>query len=273
MRAPIRRSGSAMRSTGRRRIDASPSSVHERPCCAGEPARQQAHQRAGVADVDRRRRARRASRRPAPRMTSSSAALLDERAERARPRAASSSCRRRRGSCAIATGSAAIAPSSAARCEIDLSGGGAQRRRAAGSAGSKRTVAHAATGEVRAPAISSRARARRRPRRHPERDRRPSRCPATGASAMSAMLIPARPSVEREVGDDPRAVGHRRRAARATGPPASSASSRRAAVARGGLVPGRQRVARRPRSASRTSLEARDRARRAASASASRLAR
>ena len=40
--APIMRSGSATLSTGRRRIDASPSRVNERPSWAAKPAGQQA---------------------------------------------------------------------------------------------------------------------------------------------------------------------------------------------------------------------------------------
>ena len=51
--APISRSGTAIRSTGRWRIEASPSSVKLPPGCAREPGRQQAHQRPRVADVDR----------------------------------------------------------------------------------------------------------------------------------------------------------------------------------------------------------------------------
>ena len=54
-RAPIRRSGSAIRSTGRRRIESSPSSVQVPAGLPGEPARQEPQQGAGVADVDRGR--------------------------------------------------------------------------------------------------------------------------------------------------------------------------------------------------------------------------
>ena len=78
--APIWRSGSAIRSTGRRRIDSSPSSSNDAAGLSGEPAGQQPHQRAGVADVDRSVRVGRAAQ-------AGSAdhdlvgAMLDERAE------------------------------------------------------------------------------------------------------------------------------------------------------------------------------------------------
>ncbi len=71
------------RSTGRRRIESSPSSVNAAPLLRGQPARQQPQQRAGVADVDRRVRlaAPRAARCRARRCSSS--CDLHERSQRA----------------------------------------------------------------------------------------------------------------------------------------------------------------------------------------------
>ena len=109
------------------------------PSWAGEPAGQQPHQRAGVADVDRRvrdppRRAGRCRGSRARRRASSTSAPSARG-----PRERRESCRPRRGSCARAPGTSAIAPRSAARCEIDLSAGGVSSPRS-GPLGSKRTV-------------------------------------------------------------------------------------------------------------------------------------
>ena len=102
----------------------------ERPRAPRWPASQpgqQPHQRAGVADVDRRAGARRRAG-PVPRIDERAGPrLLDQRAERARRRRASRGCRPRRGSRVTCTGSALIAPNSAARWEIDLSGGARER--------------------------------------------------------------------------------------------------------------------------------------------------
>ena len=51
--APMRRSGSAIRSIGRERSDSSPVSSNDRPSCEREQAGQQPHERAGVPAVDR----------------------------------------------------------------------------------------------------------------------------------------------------------------------------------------------------------------------------
>ena len=183
-----------MRSTGRRRIDSSPSSVHAPPGLAGEPAGQQPHQRAGVADVDRRRPAR--APRAGPGRGSRARRRAARRARRApaRPRA-SSACRRRRGSRVIRTGSAVIAPSSAARWEIDLSGGARERRRAARAAGSKRTFMRAPPRSP-SPAISSSARRPRRARRR--------------STARSMPLALSGGGVERHVDDVDAARGRAR---------------------------------------------------------------
>ena len=53
--APIRRSGSAIRSTGRRRIDSSPSKVHSPDRLPRQPPGHDPQERPGVADVDLRR--------------------------------------------------------------------------------------------------------------------------------------------------------------------------------------------------------------------------
>ena len=52
MAAPMAASGAAMRSTGRRRIEASPSSVKRFPSWPGQPAREEPHEGPRVADVD-----------------------------------------------------------------------------------------------------------------------------------------------------------------------------------------------------------------------------
>ena len=206
-RAPMRRSGSAMRSTGRRRIDASPSSVYERPSC---PASQPGSRRisvpalptsigavglagvaqAGAADDDL-----------------AGAASLDQRAERAHGVERRVRVLGVRGSCGSRTGSAAIAPSIAARCEIDLSAGGGRpspRRRLGGI---EADGGHAAPRDILHELASAAARPRGVARRPTAR---PRRCGsrAAGESAMSWMLMPARPSVEREVGDHAGPVGH-----------------------------------------------------------------
>ena len=80
--APISRSGFATRSTGRRRIDASPSKRPLAAGLAGQPAGREPHQRAGVADVDVRL-ARGAQARAADRQRAGVGALLDQRAARA----------------------------------------------------------------------------------------------------------------------------------------------------------------------------------------------
>ena len=167
--APISRSGSTTRSTGRRRIDSSPSSVHSPPGCpASQPGSRRSRVPALPTSIARRRgaaQARRPTRSagppPAPRRSTSAP-------ERPRPRPGSSACRRRRGSCAIAVSPSAIAARSAARWEIDLSGGGGERpaQRPGGlEAGSPR----------RRRPRRRRGRARGRPRRRarPPRRRRP----------------------------------------------------------------------------------------------------
>ena len=171
------------------------------------------------------RRARAASRRPTPRMTSSPARSSTSAPSARTPRA-SSSCPRRRGSCGSRTGSSAIAPSSAARCEIDLSGGGVSSPRS-GPLG--RSGPFMRTGEPE-PARSARARGLRRSAAHPQRATAACMSSGDGASAMSAMLMPARPSVERDLGDRPRAGWARRRAARQRARRASAG----VAAARGG---------------------------------------
>ena len=179
-RAPICRSGAAMRSTGRRRIESSPSSVHAPPRLPGEPARQQPHQRAGVADVDRPRR-RRAPRRPgAADGQRRPAARLDQRARAPARRPASSACRRRRGSRVTRTGSAHIAPISAARCDIDLS-----RRRARSVAAQR--PATGSNARVLMPA-RPRGRARARAPRPPP----PPRSPATHSATVPCVPAPGR---------------------------------------------------------------------------------
>ena len=97
IQAPISRSGMATRSTGRRRIDSSPSNVHSPSGLAGEPAGREPHQRAGVADVDVRL-AGRAQPGPADGQRAAVRALLDQRAAARAPRSASSGCRPPRGS-------------------------------------------------------------------------------------------------------------------------------------------------------------------------------
>ena len=80
---PCARSGSAMRSTGRRRIEASPSSVQRAAVLPGEPARQQPHERAGVADVDRPSGVARPRAGPTPRIDAARRRLRStQRAER-----------------------------------------------------------------------------------------------------------------------------------------------------------------------------------------------
>ena len=81
-RRPSERSGSAIRSTGRRRIESSPSSVNERPSCA---ASQPGSRRSSVPALPTSigPSGSRASRRPVPRIDRLHVADLHERAERA----------------------------------------------------------------------------------------------------------------------------------------------------------------------------------------------
>ncbi len=87
--APISRSGTAIRSTGRRRIDSSPSRVHSLPYLPRQPSRQQPQQGARVADVDRRASRLRADRRrglhPQPRSLSARDVLPANPTEGKRP--------------------------------------------------------------------------------------------------------------------------------------------------------------------------------------------
>ena len=149
-RRPSRAAGPRSRSTGRRRIESSPSSVQLAAVLPGEPARQQPQQGAGVADVDRRRARRRAGRRRADPQRAVAQADRDPTrrlhlrrpSAQRRPRPGSSGCRRRRGSPRSASPPPPIAAISAARWEIDLSAGGRREPRS-GPEGSKRVIAAA----------------------------------------------------------------------------------------------------------------------------------
>ena len=120
--APIRRSGSAMRSIGRAESDSSPVSVNVPSWKASRPD-EQARERARVAAVDRRRRAGRAGRRRArsARRRSSSTATPS-----ARTAASVDSVSPRAAEAADVVSPSETAPSSSARCEIDLSPGTAR---------------------------------------------------------------------------------------------------------------------------------------------------
>ena len=123
-RAPIARSGSATRSTGRRRIDSSPSSVQTPP---GWPASQPGSSRISVPELPTSSRPPVASSgacRPTPRSTMqpppSSSTPAPSLRSASSVECVSAESRKLR----MVTGSSAIAPKSAARCEIDLSAGG-----------------------------------------------------------------------------------------------------------------------------------------------------
>ena len=211
----------------------------------------------------RRRRRAGPRRRPSTVSEPSPSRLGLDRRPRARaPPRASSGCRRRRGSARSGVSPSPIAAIIAARCEIDLSGGGRSVPRS-GPAGSKRVGAHSSPGERR--------------RRWPS--------PRTISAARSAASSPATQSViapvshvgggvERHVLDVDAGLARararsrrrsrggcrRRRAARAAGRRRAS----RLEQARGGRR-GRarcQRVdaprSRRARSSSAASLQARD---------------
>ena len=214
-----------------------------RPSCAGEPARAAA---ASACRRCRRRSARRArarSRSPTPRMTQ----LARRAARRARRaparRRASSSCPRRRGSCAIAHGLVAHRAEQRGAVRDRL----VRRARASvprsGPAGLEARVVTPAPPGARARRSSS----SRAPRRS---------SPATH-SAIDALGCMSGDGVERHVDDvDARAarararcsattpgpVRHRRRAARAPGrrPARPRAAARRSSAAR--VVPGRDRL-------------------------------
>ena len=145
--APISRSGSATRSTGRRRIDSSPSSVHDPARCPAShpgsirsrvPALPTSISRAGPAD--RARAARpdaldpnsQAARRRRPRVD------LGARASRTAPSVALVSAASRYPSTSVSP--SPIAAISAARWLIDLSGRRPQRRPTAGPRGRSRVT-------------------------------------------------------------------------------------------------------------------------------------
>ena len=226
-----------MRSTGRRRIDASPSSVHCRPpgCPASQPG-QQAHERAGVAHVDRRVGLARPRAGRCRGCTSSSGRVLDH-ARRARGRRpAWSWCRRRRGSCAPGPARSLIAPPARRGGRSTCPAAGAASR-AARAAGSKRTLVTPAPPAARARAMSATARSA-------------SASPATQRATTPSRHVGC--GVERHVDDvdacaaelqghlrRPRRAGWApRRAARAPGRPPAPASSRARRSSRGAVVPG-----------------------------------
>ena len=192
-----------------------------------------------------------AARRPGPRMTSSSAP--PPRARRASaPRRASRRCPRRRGSYGL-HGVRAHRASSAARCDSDLSGGGASVPRSPPSAGAKKVSAHHREASA---ATSSSA---RRPAPRPRSRARSSRSTSRGRIERHVDDVDARAAErERDVGDDPGPVGHRdaqlvHLAAREAGleqPPAGVARSRRST---------RRPRRRRARPAPRAGAEARHR--------------
>ena len=124
-RAPISRSGAEMRSTGRLRIDASPSSVERagRPAPASQPGSSRISVPALPTSMVRVRLARLPAD-PAPRRRTSSGRRSTSAPSACTAAQRRAACPRPRGSCEIRTGVSAIAPSSAIRWEIDLSGGG-----------------------------------------------------------------------------------------------------------------------------------------------------
>ena len=158
-RGSTRRSGCPASQPGssRSRVPALPTSICRRPRAPRRPT---------PPDPRPRRRGRSTSR--------------AERLDRGR---ASSACRRRRGSWRSRVSPSPIAATIAARCEIDLSGGGDERARAAGPAGSKRVIHSApATTETTWPRPRTISAARARPprRRRPRSRSRRCACRAPG---------------------------------------------------------------------------------------------
>ena len=177
--APMAASGPAMRSTGRRRIELSPSSVKRRPSW---PASHPGSSRMSVPALPTSMGPSgwSAPRRPAPRRTTSSprcSAIAPTARTAPRVERVSAASRNPR----TRTGSSHIAPSRAARWLIDLSGGGVSspRRRLAG--GTKAEVT-SAPGRARAGRRARRPRppARQGPTARPRPWWRPVRARAPG---------------------------------------------------------------------------------------------
>ena len=221
-----------MRSTGRRRIDASPSTRHARPVLRGEPAGQQPHERAGVADVDRVGDLARLAQADAA-DDDLVVALLDERAERAhrverRVRVGGvevvvDAHRRRRSSRRAARRGARSTCRAARRPS--------PRRR---SAGLEADVHARATG-MPSPPISSSARVGVLVAADPERD---AALPEVrrGAERHVHDVDTRAPERERDVGDHARAVGDHRPQLEDLGA-LQAGLEQRAAVGRGRVVP------------------------------------
>ena len=266
--APIWRSGSAIRSTGRRRIDSSPSSVNERPSwAASQPGSRRSSVPALPTSIGLLGLARLAQAGAADHDLLA-AHLARARRARARPRAWTS-CRRRAGS---ARSAPARRPSRrAARRGGRSTCRAARAARPASAAGGLEAHVHA-----RAPP-GSRGRRSARCARLASSARRaihsattPWRLSSEGDSAMSTMFTPARPSASAISAITPGRLGTEARSS-CTGPPASPAPQQRVAVGARALVPvgHRGRVRRGERRAHRAAGARR--ARRAASISASRL--
>ena len=151
-RRPSAAAGSATRSSGRRDSDSSPTSS-KLALRAGEDAREQAHQRAGVPAVDRGVRAVRSPRSPTPPTRTTSSSSLDSRAERG------DRCSRRQrvggapepADLALAVGDRSAG--SSARWEIDLSPGTRAGRpaQADGAGSNPHAAGRLGTGVIRPP--------------------------------------------------------------------------------------------------------------------------
>ena len=222
--APIRRSGSTTRPIGRRRIDASPSSVQVPP--PRWPASQPVSRRMSVPALPTSMACpgSPAARRPGPRSTrpSSRSCTRTPSAWTARSVDRVSSAGRKFVTC---TGSDAMAASSAARCDSDLSAGAVSvpRRRGAGRK-KRRAISPRTTGCPSASTSASASRAAGSPAI--QRATTPLALSGAGCRAMSTMLTDARPRASATSATTPGRLGTGTRSS-TTSSPSRWASSRR----------------------------------------------